>query len=106
MFKLGGSRAGSDGSYNLVARGLTGGYQGEAGFIGNFRYYSGDLGDIVTELYAGPHDWLGSFGYDGSGNQRWPGHWAVESAAAFNILTATPIVAGQVLTTYGSGINK
>ncbi|MFN4329261.1 MAG: RHS repeat domain-containing protein [Limnobacter sp.] len=106
MFKLGGSRAGPDGSYNLVAKGLTGGYQGKAGFIGSLPYASGSLSDVTVELYAGPHDWLGSFGYDGSGNQKWPGHWAVESAAAFNILTATPIVAGQVLTTYGSGIER
>ncbi|NTV29700.1 MAG: RHS repeat-associated core domain-containing protein, partial [Candidatus Omnitrophica bacterium] len=96
-FKLGGGRFDP-----LHPNGCPSPLGGEQGGVGNFLgmgYKSGDMWDRIVEAYAGPHDFLNSWGYDAFGNLR--------NQAAFerflgmtvnplNVAVATPIVAVSV----------
>jgi RHS repeat-associated protein len=77
FFKLGGGRA-DEGATTLFGTKSSplGGRQGGVGGIGwpdkGFGYYydPGSVTDLMVEAYAGPHDWLSSWAYNGKGNFR------------------------------------
>lgn len=77
-----------------------GGYQGGQGLMFGMPYQPGSLFDRIVEGYAGPHDFLNSWGYDAFGNlQNHVGFERVLGATLnpLNVVLATPIVVPSAL---------
>lgn len=97
-FKLGGGRY--DPVHPNGNPSPLGGKQGDVGQILGMPYKAGSPWDRVVEAYAGPHDYLNSWGYDMFGNLR--NQTTFESFLGvtlnpLNVIIATPIVVPSVI---------
>lgn len=85
----------SDGNPSLL-----GGHQGGQGKAFGFDYQPGSIVDHIFEAYAGPHDYLNSWGYDAFGNlrnQTFFEGFLGSTLNPLNVVVATPIVISSVM---------
>jgi|GEM_PF-4546258 len=97
-FKLGGGRY--DPTHPNGNPSPLGGHQGGVGQIFGMRYKPGSFWDRLVETYAGPHDFLNSWGYDAFGNLQ--NHVGFErflgmTLNPLNVVIATPIALPSVI---------
>lgn len=84
-----------------------GGHQGGQGQIFGMPYKPGSFPDRLVEAYAGPHDFLNSWGYNQFGNlakQNLFEGFLGATLNPLNVVIATPVVAASVIPSAGYSI--